>query len=189
MTSNKQPKHTLRLSRTHHISRILFHILEKERMMLHTQSVPCSRRNCWLWLVTSHQITGAVKPLCFLAEAKVRKGTVVSSHHPRAVSGLYWGYNVRLASCLSEYPQRFSAWALTPLLGLLAAHISFLEISCLKGSLHVQPAARWQSNFRAEMRYEPPQSLSRTLPCNLHSPLLQMAAQQQEMSWCPSLFP
>uniref|UniRef100_A0A8C0ZKQ8 28S rRNA (uridine-N(3))-methyltransferase n=1 Tax=Cyanistes caeruleus TaxID=156563 RepID=A0A8C0ZKQ8_CYACU len=41
-------------------------------------------------------------------EAKVRKGTVVSSHHPRTVSGLYWGYSVRLASCLSEYPQRFS---------------------------------------------------------------------------------
>ncbi|XP_075375478.1 28S rRNA (uridine-N(3))-methyltransferase isoform X2 [Mycteria americana] len=35
------------------------------------------------------------------SEAKVRKGTVVSSHHPRTVSGLYWGYSVRLASCLS----------------------------------------------------------------------------------------
>ncbi|OXB72182.1 UNVERIFIED_CONTAM: hypothetical protein H355_000899 [Colinus virginianus] len=34
-------------------------------------------------------------------ETKVRKGTVVSSHHPRTVSGLYWGYSVRLASCLS----------------------------------------------------------------------------------------
>ncbi|XP_063209496.1 uncharacterized protein LOC134523914 [Chroicocephalus ridibundus] len=34
-------------------------------------------------------------------EAKVRKGVVVSSHHPRTVSGLYWGYSVRLASCLS----------------------------------------------------------------------------------------
>ncbi|NWR79257.1 CI114 methyltransferase, partial [Centropus unirufus] len=34
-------------------------------------------------------------------EAKVRKGTVVSSHHPRTASGLYWGYSVRLASCLS----------------------------------------------------------------------------------------
>ncbi|KFU90636.1 Uncharacterized protein C9orf114, partial [Chaetura pelagica] len=34
-------------------------------------------------------------------EAKVRKGTVVSSHHPRTVSGWYWGYSVRLASCLS----------------------------------------------------------------------------------------
>ncbi|KAI1232101.1 hypothetical protein IHE44_0007157 [Lamprotornis superbus] len=34
-------------------------------------------------------------------EAKVRKGTVVSSHHPREASGLYWGYSVRLASCLS----------------------------------------------------------------------------------------
>lgn len=97
--------------------------------MLHTQSVPCSRRNCCLWLAKSHQITGAVKPLCFLSEAKVRKGTVVSSHHPREASGLYWGYSVRLASCLSEYPQRFSAWASAPLSGLLAACISFLEIS------------------------------------------------------------
>ncbi|KAM8996458.1 uncharacterized protein PRD47_013194 [Ara ararauna] len=34
-------------------------------------------------------------------EAKVRKGVVVSSQHPRTVSGLYWGYSVRLASCLS----------------------------------------------------------------------------------------
>uniref|UniRef100_A0A8C4UXM8 28S rRNA (uridine-N(3))-methyltransferase n=1 Tax=Falco tinnunculus TaxID=100819 RepID=A0A8C4UXM8_FALTI len=34
-------------------------------------------------------------------EARVRKGTVVSTHHPRTVSGLYWGYSVRLASCLS----------------------------------------------------------------------------------------
>ncbi|XP_064249878.1 putative methyltransferase C9orf114 homolog isoform X2 [Passer domesticus] len=34
-------------------------------------------------------------------EAKVRKGTVVSSQHPWTVSGLYWGYSVRLASCLS----------------------------------------------------------------------------------------
>ncbi|XP_048821949.1 putative methyltransferase C9orf114 homolog [Lagopus muta] len=34
-------------------------------------------------------------------ETKVRKGTVVSSQHPRTVSGLYWGYSVRLASCLS----------------------------------------------------------------------------------------
>nr|XP_003230220.2 PREDICTED: putative methyltransferase C9orf114 homolog [Anolis carolinensis] len=34
-------------------------------------------------------------------ESKTQKGTVVSSHHPRTVSGLYWGYTVRLASCLS----------------------------------------------------------------------------------------
>ncbi|XP_006024397.1 putative methyltransferase C9orf114 homolog isoform X1 [Alligator sinensis] len=34
-------------------------------------------------------------------DCKTRKGTVVSSHHPRTVSGLYWGYSVRLASCLS----------------------------------------------------------------------------------------
>ncbi|XP_061867296.1 putative methyltransferase C9orf114 homolog isoform X1 [Colius striatus] len=34
-------------------------------------------------------------------EAKVRKGTVVSSQHPRTAAGLYWGYSVRLASCLS----------------------------------------------------------------------------------------
>ncbi|NXP81826.1 CI114 methyltransferase, partial [Ramphastos sulfuratus] len=34
-------------------------------------------------------------------EGKVRKGSVVSSQHPRTASGLYWGYSVRLASCLS----------------------------------------------------------------------------------------
>ncbi|NXW03329.1 CI114 methyltransferase, partial [Fregetta grallaria] len=46
-------------------------------------------------------ITGVVNLFASLSEAKVRKGTVVSSHHPRTVSGLYWGYSVRLASCLS----------------------------------------------------------------------------------------
>ncbi|XP_066466613.1 putative methyltransferase C9orf114 homolog [Tiliqua scincoides] len=35
-------------------------------------------------------------------DSKTQKGTVVSSHHPRTVSGLYWGYSVRLASCLSS---------------------------------------------------------------------------------------
>ncbi|XP_067328326.1 uncharacterized protein [Anolis sagrei] len=34
-------------------------------------------------------------------ESKTQKGTVVSSHHPRTVSNLYWGYTVRLASSLS----------------------------------------------------------------------------------------
>uniref|UniRef100_A0A8C3IGS2 28S rRNA (uridine-N(3))-methyltransferase n=1 Tax=Chrysemys picta bellii TaxID=8478 RepID=A0A8C3IGS2_CHRPI len=34
-------------------------------------------------------------------DSKIQKGTIVSSNHPRTVSGLYWGYNVRLASCLS----------------------------------------------------------------------------------------
>ncbi|XP_053138485.1 putative methyltransferase C9orf114 homolog isoform X2 [Hemicordylus capensis] len=34
-------------------------------------------------------------------DSKTQKGTVVSAHHPRTVSGLYWGYSVRLASCLS----------------------------------------------------------------------------------------
>nr|XP_034969795.1 putative methyltransferase C9orf114 homolog isoform X2 [Zootoca vivipara] len=35
------------------------------------------------------------------AESKTQKGVVVSSHQPRTASGLYWGYSVRLASCLS----------------------------------------------------------------------------------------
>ncbi|MEE6505597.1 hypothetical protein FKM82_005573 [Ascaphus truei] len=35
------------------------------------------------------------------AEHKVRKGVVVSPQHPRTEGGLYWGYRVRLASCLS----------------------------------------------------------------------------------------
>ncbi|XP_060127048.1 putative methyltransferase C9orf114 [Zootoca vivipara] len=34
-------------------------------------------------------------------ESKTQKGVVVSSHQPRTTSGLYWGYSVRLASCLS----------------------------------------------------------------------------------------
>ncbi|XP_067868200.1 putative methyltransferase C9orf114 homolog isoform X2 [Heterodontus francisci] len=35
------------------------------------------------------------------SESKVVKGTVVTPHAPRTESGLYWGYMVRLASCLS----------------------------------------------------------------------------------------
>ncbi|KAM4663342.1 uncharacterized protein O3C94_011564 [Discoglossus pictus] len=35
------------------------------------------------------------------ADKKVRKGVVVSPQHPRTEGGLYWGYRVRLASCLS----------------------------------------------------------------------------------------
>ncbi|XP_051961451.1 putative methyltransferase C9orf114 homolog [Xyrauchen texanus] len=34
-------------------------------------------------------------------ESKVRKGAVVAPHVPRTEGGLYWGYSVRLASCLS----------------------------------------------------------------------------------------
>uniref|UniRef100_A0A670Z8Q7 SPOUT domain containing methyltransferase 1 n=1 Tax=Pseudonaja textilis TaxID=8673 RepID=A0A670Z8Q7_PSETE len=36
-----------------------------------------------------------------LAESKTQKGVIVSSQNPRTVSGFYWGYSVRLASCLS----------------------------------------------------------------------------------------
>ncbi|KAG8554806.1 hypothetical protein GDO81_003902 [Engystomops pustulosus] len=34
-------------------------------------------------------------------DKRVRKGTVVSPQHPRIGDGIYWGYRVRLASCLS----------------------------------------------------------------------------------------
>ncbi|XP_038589646.1 LOW QUALITY PROTEIN: putative methyltransferase C9orf114 homolog [Micropterus salmoides] len=35
------------------------------------------------------------------SESKVCKGVVVAPHMPRTEGGLYWGYSVRLASCLS----------------------------------------------------------------------------------------
>ncbi|XP_059148643.1 putative methyltransferase C9orf114 [Physella acuta] len=35
-------------------------------------------------------------------EKKVLQGVVVSPNEPREIAGLYWGYTVRLASCLSE---------------------------------------------------------------------------------------
>ncbi|KAM3911556.1 putative methyltransferase C9orf114 [Leptodactylus fuscus] len=35
------------------------------------------------------------------SDQKVRKGIVVSPQHPRTEDGIYWGYRVRLASCLS----------------------------------------------------------------------------------------
>ncbi|XP_067398166.1 putative methyltransferase C9orf114 homolog isoform X4 [Emydura macquarii macquarii] len=61
-------------------------------------------------------------------DSKIQKGTVVSSHHPRTVSGLYWGYNVRLASCLIQYcvsqvlflPNALLKKAMISLLGLLS---------------------------------------------------------------------
>lgn len=36
------------------------------------------------------------------AESKTYRGKVVSSQDPRTKAGLYWGYTVRLASCLSK---------------------------------------------------------------------------------------
>ncbi|KAM6431437.1 putative methyltransferase C9orf114 isoform 3-T4 [Liasis olivaceus] len=36
------------------------------------------------------------------SESKTQKGVVISSQSPRTVSGLYWGYSVRLASCLKS---------------------------------------------------------------------------------------
>ena len=48
-------------------------------------------------------------------ESKTYRGKVVSSQDPRTKAGLYWGYTVRLASCLSkdrasscEYPSSLS---------------------------------------------------------------------------------
>lgn len=35
-------------------------------------------------------------------ESKTYRGKVVSSEDPRTKAGLYWGYTVRLASCLSK---------------------------------------------------------------------------------------
>uniref|UniRef100_A0A3P8U892 28S rRNA (uridine-N(3))-methyltransferase n=1 Tax=Amphiprion percula TaxID=161767 RepID=A0A3P8U892_AMPPE len=37
-------------------------------------------------------------------ESKLCKGVVVAPHVPRTEGGLYWGYTVRLASCLSKIP-------------------------------------------------------------------------------------
>lgn len=36
-------------------------------------------------------------------ESKTYRGKVVSSQDPRTKAGLYWGYTVRLASCLSKH--------------------------------------------------------------------------------------
>lgn len=40
------------------------------------------------------------------AESKHCKGVVVAPHVPRTGGGLYWGYSVRLASCLSTTKTR-----------------------------------------------------------------------------------
>lgn len=45
----------------------------------------------------------------FSSENKLHKGVVVAPHVPRTEGGLYWGYSVRLASCLSEFPALMTA--------------------------------------------------------------------------------
>lgn len=42
--------------------------------------------------------------VCAQSENKLHKGVVVAPHVPRTEGGLYWGYSVRLASCLSTCP-------------------------------------------------------------------------------------
>lgn len=39
----------------------------------------------------------------YVSEGKLYNGRVVAPHVPRTEGGLYWGYSVRLASCLSEF--------------------------------------------------------------------------------------
>lgn len=39
--------------------------------------------------------------VCARTESRLYKGVVVAPHVPRTEGGLYWGYTVRLASCLS----------------------------------------------------------------------------------------
>lgn len=43
-------------------------------------------------------------------ESKTYRGKVVSSQDPRTKAGLYWGYTVRLASCLSKDRASSSEW-------------------------------------------------------------------------------
>ncbi|XP_027880598.1 putative methyltransferase C9orf114 homolog isoform X1 [Xiphophorus couchianus] len=40
--------------------------------------------------------------VCACTESRLYKGVVVAPHVPRTEGGLYWGYTVRLASCLSS---------------------------------------------------------------------------------------
>lgn len=42
--------------------------------------------------------------LSTFSDNKVYKGVVVAPHVPRTEGGHYWGYSVRLASCLSKPP-------------------------------------------------------------------------------------
>ena len=39
--------------------------------------------------------------MCVSSEKRLIKGVVVPPHVPRTEGGVYWGYSVRLASCLS----------------------------------------------------------------------------------------
>lgn len=68
-------------------------------------------------LLSRHFRDVYLNPVCVL-EGKVKKGVVVAPHVPRTEGGLYWGYSVRLASCLSEFCQFINLFPLIPLLSI-----------------------------------------------------------------------
>lgn len=80
---------------------------------------------------------------------------VVAPHVPRTEGGLYWGYSVRLASCLSECP-------------VLTTH------PCLQTYLHHFGELRAATKF-----CKTPGSALQLLPCSDHRLLMQVQFSQR----------
>ena len=88
------------------------------------------RATCFHFLVPSPHLysVSASSP-----ESKTYRGKVVSSQDPRTKAGLYWGYTVRLASCLSKH--RASSYE----------HLSSLSLGDLREPCLTQKAD-WDTN-------------------------------------------
>lgn len=63
-----------------------------------------SLREVLIALQILHISSANVSVCACSSESKLCKGAVVAPHLPRTEGGIYWGYSVRLASCLSKSP-------------------------------------------------------------------------------------
>lgn len=70
------------------------------------------------------------------SENKLYKGVVVAPHVPRTEGGLYWGYSVRLASCLSKFPMLMTPASPSPNIfsKLICNILESLESNCFSFS-------------------------------------------------------
>ncbi|XP_025025717.1 putative methyltransferase C9orf114 homolog isoform X4 [Python bivittatus] len=110
------------------------------------------------------------------SESKTQKGVVISSQSPRTVSGLYWGYSVRLASCLSGTVKHFCIRTLS---GFCLDNLSLVIARLLK--------AAWSHFWAALFLHH--QALS------LQNPRLRMATispsgpRSEDPPWIRPLYP
>lgn len=86
---------TVKLHKTHNQGRIAL-IYVQGNYSINIKGSRCTRNS-------AHYFTALVHVCPSSSETKHYKGVVVAPHVPRTEGGLYWGYTVRLASCLSEF--------------------------------------------------------------------------------------